>query len=103
MTSRSLVAAALTLLAPFSVLSAVAPAHAASELPAGVWVRDAVRRPDGKTLVALAPQSGDRFMLVRLQADGTLDPSFDGDGNFLQIGRNLRSVRASQSLVSRNR
>lgn len=44
--------------------------------------RDVAVQPDGKIVVAgiEAPNSNDNFVVVRYNADGSLDTSFDGDG-----------------------
>jgi uncharacterized delta-60 repeat protein len=80
---RRPILAAAALLAPalFSSLSGEDVAAATVPLPYLGEVRDVVVQSDHKTVVAFAPESADRFTVVRLLADGvTLDPSFGGDG-----------------------
>ena len=40
----------------------------------------AALQPDGRIVVATTPRGGDRFLLARLQPDGSLDPTFGTDG-----------------------
>jgi uncharacterized delta-60 repeat protein len=73
---RSATAVALAL----ATVGLAQPAGADVPLPSNVFVRDVIATSDGRTILALDVPSKDRFMVVRLSADGTLDPSFDGDG-----------------------
>ncbi|WP_048439208.1 hypothetical protein [Caenimonas sp. SL110] len=56
----------------------------------------AILQPDGKIVIAgssARADSGDDFSLIRLNADGTLDTSFNGTGKILvQLGSNFESA-----------
>ena len=51
-----------------------------ARLPTPGRVKDMAIQRDGKVVVAFQTAATDRFTLVRLQLDGSLDPTFGGDG-----------------------
>lgn len=70
------------------------------------WAEDVAIQPDGRILTAGCETGGDRprFGLVRYLADGTPDPSFDGDGvqHEASFGSRFRGGCASSMALQRD-
>ena len=65
--------------------SAVHPPRGQLPLPTAVVAKDVLLQSDGRIVVSVQTPATDRFTVVRLRPDGSLDPSFGGGDGVAEI------------------
>ncbi len=85
MRSRVRLTFACAVLAALAGLVGSASAKGSVPLPTAVVAKDVLLQSDGRIVVSVETPATDRFTVVRLRPDGSLDPSFGGGDGVAEI------------------